>query len=265
VRRNSFESQLHPPPDVDGYNAREMSGLATLRTAARLDFTVFSADITRMDLKRIGVTLALTVVVALMPAACSRAPQGSATDGRLTGGVYTNSFFGFSFSPPAGWPDSSQAVIEQARRDRSNAIAAAGNTAELQRQAAAAADSHHLLFISEKPWGGATDSNPSIIIAAEDVSGDRRIRTGKDYIVKVSRLLANSPLPYQPSGEIREVEAGGATFGRLDFTANIAGKTLRQTHLARVIHAHALTFILSAGSEAELQKVEAALKSLRFH
>jgi hypothetical protein len=104
-----------------------------------------------------------------------------------------------------------------------------------------------------------------MIIAAENVTDDDHIRSGKDYIVKVSRLLANSPLPYQPSGEIREIELGGVTFGRLDFTANITGTTLRQSHLARVINGHALTFILSAGSESEVRKLEAALGSVRFH
>lgn len=197
-------------------------------------------------------------------AGCGRAPHGAPADGYVGRGTYTNSFFAFSLAFPPGWAESTQTIAEQARQQQANTLAAAANNPEFQREFAAAGTSHHLLVISEKSWGVAAESNPSIIIAAENISRDRELRSGEDYIVKVSRLLANSPLPYQPSGEIREVKIGGVTFSRLDFAANIGGKSLRQIHLARVVLGYALTFILSAGDESELKRLEAILGSVRF-
>jgi hypothetical protein len=218
-----------------------------------------------MDFGRIRWFSISAVALFATLAGCSRVPLGAPRDGTIAAGAYTNSYFGFSMAFPTGWSESSRAVAEQAKQDRAAALAAVARLPEARLDSMATEESHHLLVISEKPWGAATDSNPSIILAAEDVSNDRRIRDGKDYIVKVSRLLANCPLPYQPTGVIQEVELGGRTFGRLDFTANIAGKTLRQSHLARVMHGHALTFILSAASEPELKRLAAILDSVRFY
>jgi len=210
-------------------------------------------------------SLVLLFAVALVAfIGCGHAPNGSVTDGTFKPGSYTNSFFAFSIAFPRNWPESAQAVAEKSRRERTEALAAAHTNDHLRKQIAAENPSHHLLVISEHPWGSPTPSNPSLIIAAEEVAGDRHIRSGKDYLVKVSRLLANSPLPYQPMGELREVQIGGVSLGRLDLTANFAGQSLRQTHLARVQHGYALTFILSASNEAELKRLETFLDSLRF-
>lgn len=195
---------------------------------------------------------------------CSRTPEGLPTDGSIKPGSYTNSFFAFSIAFPNNWSESTKAVAEQSLRERTEALAFARTNGELRQQLAAQGSSHHLLVISQHPWGTTAPSNPSLIIAAEEVEGDGRIRTGMDYLVKVSRLLANSPLPYQPLGELRGVRVGRAKLGRLDLMANISGQSLRQTHLARVQHGFALTFILSAGSEAELKRLETLIESLRF-
>jgi hypothetical protein len=208
------------------------------------------------------VLLSATALVALN--GCRLAPEGLPTDGTFTPGSYTNSFFAFSIAFPRNWSESAQAVAEKSRRERAEAPAIARTNDLFRQQLAAENPSHHLLVISEHPWGSAAPSNPSLIIAAEEIADDPRIRSGKDYLVKVSRLLANSPLPYQPVGELREVRMGGVSLGRLDLTANIAGHSLHQTHLAQVQHGYALTFILSASNEAELKRLETFLDSLKF-
>src|SRR2546422_8933961 len=132
--------------------------------------------------------LGLALAAGLALAGCGQAQRGSPTDGRVVAGQYTNSFFGFAMTLPAGWTTASNAVLEQVQRSGLQTLANANRDQELKRKIEASAQSsHQLLLASEKPWGTATTSNPSLIVAAEKLSPSAGMRTGQDYLAHVSR------------------------------------------------------------------------------
>jgi hypothetical protein len=204
-----------------------------------------------------------TVLLSL--AGCGSFPSGSPDDGQVVSGVYSNSFFGFSMDLPNGWPVAPGNTMTTIQQNEHQAIAAKTRDLNFQpKLRAPRQDSHQLLLVSEKPWGTPAESNPSLIIAAEKALRRTGITTGQDYLVQVSRLLANSPLPYQPLGALAETRLGDRTFHRLDFTARLANKLSRQSYLATVDRGYSLVFIISGG-ENDFNSLEAALKTIRFH
>jgi hypothetical protein len=206
----------------------------------------------------------LFFVILLGLTGCGSFKFGAPEDGQVVSGVYSNSFFGFSMDLPSGWSVAPGNTLETIQRRENKVMAEQIQDRDFQRKLQAAPqDSHQLLLVSEKPWGTQTESNPSVIIAAEKALRETGITTGKDYLVRVSRLLANSPLPYQPSGAMVETKLGDKIFHRLDFTATIANKRLRQSYVAMVDRGYSLVFIVSGG-ETEFKSLEEMLSSVRF-
>src|SRR5688572_2336155 len=100
-----------------------------------------------MDFTKSCAWLLGAVLIIGAMAGCVRAPHGAPADGSVGRGTYTNTFFAFSLAFPPGWAESTQTVAEQARQQQTNALVAAANNPEFQRELAAAGTSHHLLVI----------------------------------------------------------------------------------------------------------------------
>jgi hypothetical protein len=213
---------------------------------------------------RFAGTRPFLAIILLSLTGCGSFQFGAPDDGQVVSGVYSNSFFGFSMDLPSGWSVAPGNTLETIQCSENKALAEKIQDREAARKLKATPQkSHQLLLVSAKPWGTQAESNPSFIIAAEKALRETGITTGKDYLVRVSRLLANSPLPYQPSGAMVETKLGDRIFHRLDFTATIANKRLRQSYLATVDRGYALVFIVS-GAETEFKSLDEMLSSVRF-
>ncbi|HYV30371.1 MAG TPA: hypothetical protein VEO53_04580 [Candidatus Binatia bacterium] len=218
-----------------------------------------------MENARCGPGAFCGLLLALTLPGCGPAQHGAPTDGQLSGGRYTNSYFGFALTVPPAWSVAPEEVLQQIQRANNQPLTGVGHDRDLKRRIEfAAQDSHQLLLLSKKPWASATNSNPSLIVGAEHLSHLAGVRTGRDYLAHLSRLLSNSTLPYQPSGGLVEVRLAGRTFARLGFIAKIGNQTLRQDYLATVDQGYVLVFILSAGPQADFLRLEQAIQSLRF-
>jgi hypothetical protein len=168
------------------------------------------------------------------------------------GGVYTNSYFHFTLGIPTGW-----AV------DAIKPAAASGQELPVSARTKGQPTAHQLLILSENR---SATSNPSLLIMAEKTAAVPGVKNAKDYLVLISRLMADAPIAYRPMQGIADVTVGGAPAVRLDFSARLTPqKTARQSYLISQRNDHILSFILSASSEQELRQLEQALQTVKFH
>ncbi len=183
--------------------------------------------------------------------------------GEVTGGAYTNDFFGFTMTFPDAWAVASDETAEELQEVGSELVA--GDDAALKASIEAAEqNTYQLLMISEQPIGApSTSFNPNIVVMAEKVSHLPGIVSGEEYLINVGNLLTQTDLPYEANGAPYEVEIGGQTFHRADFDLTAGGMEIKQSYLAMIKDGYALGFILS-GTDASLGNLEEIANSLAF-
>ena len=188
-------------------------------------------------------------------AACSKQGDGSPTDGQVIGSRYTNIFFRFTVDIPGGW------AVGTSNAATSPTPGAAGGP-----KTQAPATAHQLLMLSEKPLGTSTPTNPSLLVMAEKTASVPGVKDAKDYLVRISQLMADAPIVYHPIRGITDIQLGGAPAVRLDFSARLnPQKTAHQSYVVSQREDHILSFILSGPSETEIRRLEQVLQTLKFH
>ena len=184
------------------------------------------------------------------------------TDSVATG-AYTNEFFGFSLTFPETWAIASQETTEAIMDMGSNIVAnsdpALGAAIESSVQ-----NTYQLFLISESPIGTPTAQfNPTVMGMAERISQFPGITSGADYLVHLSRAIAQINLPYEQVGEAYPVTIGGKEFYRTDFQLTLMGVAVRQSYVATIDQGYALGFVLSTSPE-RFTELEAIVDSIQF-
>jgi hypothetical protein len=184
--------------------------------------------------------------------------------GKSEAGKYSNDYFGFSMTFPAEWAIAPKETTEALQSQGSDIVAGDDPTLKAAVEAAEE-NSYQLLMISEKPVGApVADFNANIVVMAEKVSHLPGLVSGADYLASVSNLLQQTDLPYQPAGEIKEVEIGGRKFHRADFTLAMNGMEVQQSYFATIDKGYALGFILS-GNDTSMANLEKIASSVVFN
>jgi hypothetical protein len=184
--------------------------------------------------------------------------------GKSEAGKYTNDYFGFSMTFPAQWAIAPKETAEELQSQGSDIVAGDDPTMQAAVEAAEK-NSYQLLMISEKPVGApVAEFNANLIVMAEKVSHLPGLTSGADYLASVSNLLQQTELPYQPVGEIQEVEIGGRKFHRADFSLATNGVEVKQSYFATIDKGYALGFILS-GTDGTMPSLEEITQSVAFN
>jgi len=176
------------------------------------------------------------VLWAQQPASPSSKPPDQARSavpeaGAISGGVYRNSAFGFSYKLPYGWVD---------------------RTANMQGDSAEAATSRVLLTIFERPPEATGDSiNSAVVIAAEPLSAGAK--TAAEYFAALT--AASIAKGVKTDGDPHEFSVGTTRLVRGDFSKTRGTLTMRQTSLVWLQKGYAVSFTFIAGSEDEVSEL----------
>ena len=207
-------------------------------------------------------TFAAVFLVALTAScACERSDRLDPRSGSLTDTTYQNTFFGFTLQIPAGWSVASSQTEERMRAIGSRAVA--GEDPVL-KAAIETSQPIQLLTLTERPVGAPVAFNSSLIVVAENVSHAPGIRTGADYLFHIETLLERSPIPYQPLGEVGEMDLDGHSFSRRDFLIS-SQPGIRQSYFVAREGEFVLAFIVTAQDEATVNSLSEVLAKIDFH
>ena len=116
-----------------------------------------------------------------------------------------------------------------------------------------------MLIVSEKPLGTRAEPNRSIVLTAEDISPAPAVKNGKDYINASMKLLTGSGKPLRPIGEPVPVRINGRELYRADIEGDVLGRKIRQAYFVLIDKRHALSIVVTADSEANVNQVLASI------
>ncbi len=169
-------------------------------------------------------------------------------DDLLEDNIYRNNYFSFQLPIPHEWHIADDQTIQNLRQSAEN----------LTEEKSWEID-YFLLLVSEYPAGTLSDSNPSMSIAAENVSRFAGISNGQEYLLQLSKGLAKRTI-YE-IGEVYEYPLDGKPFYRLDLEVNTQLGTIRQSYIAMASKEYVLNFVLTGKTEEEMSRLENIITS----
>ena len=194
------------------------------------------------------------------PSKISAAAQPDA--GAVSDNVYTNDFFGFSYTFPANWRAQSKQeqreIVEEGHKN------VRGNDPEESEEHQEAMKWMWTLFGAVKDLkAGAL--GPSIQIVAFDLKGDPTFKNPMEFLSGVSEEMKEkgAKVVQKPA----ESSIAGRNFFTLKMKFNIPGSSPQTVHYAATItieRGYALTWFLFADSPAALQELLDGLNQLKF-
>jgi len=187
-------------------------------------------------------------------------------DGSISGNVYTNEFFEFSFEFPSGWSvqtDGPKRSIGESGTGTANK----GDLGEKGILDPLTSGTHSLLHLLQHPIGASARVNPEILILAKDVSCSTSPVTGEKVLLDLKVELARrySRFNFEVIHEPMNVTLGGKVFSRMDASMDSPnGISLYQGYVSTVLNGYALIFVLDAGKSERLDDLVQTLNTLRF-
>lgn len=182
--------------------------------------------------------------------------------GIVNDGTYFNHFFNFSLPIPEGWAVAGTAT-EEYMMEAGKAVMASDPRMNAATEMSAQ-NVYQLLTISEFEIGAAVESNPTFVLYAERVSHAPGIKTGKDYLFHVTRLLLEGNLPYERTNEGSLTKLGDKEFYREALQLRAVGRGIQQAYYAAILGDFALVVVLSAQTDEQMTRLEEVASTLRF-
>ncbi len=201
------------------------------------------------------------------PAKSARDARGVGLDerpdnGKLIDGVYRSDFFGFQYALPQGWTVHGEET-QKAIMDTGKELIAGDDQAKRSMMEAASKRTFQLLTVFEYPLGTPEKSNRSIQLIAENVAFAPGIQTGKDYILNLRKVLADSQMQTEFEGEPSEQNLDGITFYRQSMLMKVGSRPVYEAYYGAILKGYALSFIFVGGTKEGLEEATRSLES--FH
>jgi hypothetical protein len=184
-------------------------------------------------------------------------------EGEVHENVYTNRFYGMRYEFPQGWvvhgDETKKRVLELGR----NMIA---GDDPVRKSTVEVAEKHTqmLLSVFQYPVGTPVDYNPMIQVMSEDVAFAPGIRTGKEYLQNVIKVLQASSVPVEIEGEPTARDVAQRQFFYLHTILHVKDKLIYESFCATIVQGHALGFLFATGSPETRELLEKTLTTVQF-
>jgi hypothetical protein len=123
---------------------------------------------------------------------------------------------------------------------------------------------HQLLTLFQYPLGTPDVENQLVQILADDIRFAPGIRSGRDYLRNVERMLKAMKTNPEFDEEPKEVTYGGQIMHRTDVTMKLPAKVIYQSMIAIVLKGYGISFAFTSFSPEGRDKLVKTLDSLRF-
>ena len=183
--------------------------------------------------------------------------------GSISGTIYTNQFFGFSYEFPKGWTvlgtDVSRALLQMG-----GAMLSSGDPVLQDAQRAVIQNDYPLFMAQEGLTKGGGISQRSIQIRALKSSDELGMHSGKEFVemLSASRKLFQGAI--ELAGPPEEFTAGGKKFWRGNLSAKVGNGNITASEIAIVEKGYLLLFSFVAPDAAGRDELVDTMQSLRF-
>jgi tetratricopeptide (TPR) repeat protein len=185
-------------------------------------------------------------------------------DGSISGNIYTNKFFGFTYEFPKGWgvlsSDAARSTVEIG-----GLLVSTGDPTEEDIKKAAGIQAHPLLYVME----GRVENQPlpmkTVMVIALDIQSGPGT-TAESYIKAMAQRAkqTGAAIAMETSGSPEERLIGGRSFWKGNFIVRTATGTGYGSQCVRAEKGYLLVFFLAGPDLASLGEVEKSLDSMHF-
>jgi len=176
------------------------------------------------------------------PSKSSTNPKAATVDaGTISGGVYRNTSFAFTYKIPFGWVNRTQEMGEDSNDDSTP------NSTDSKKSVV-------LLGVFERPPESTGDSvNSAVVIAAEPASSYPGLRSPEQYFGPLTELTKAKGLSVV--NEPYDFPVGTMQLVRGDFSKPIGKLTMRQSTLVMIEKGYVVSLTFIGGSEDEVDQL----------
>lgn len=196
----------------------------------------------------------LVAAILLLLCVSANAQTDRPDPGVVKDGVYTNTFFRFSYEFPKGWVVHGEATNERIREIGKERTSNSGAVSEESLEVAMK-NTYHLLTVFRQPVGTpGIGFNPGVLVIAERVAFAPGITNGKDYLLSMRGLMLKTgaqSLLKEPT----EHRFGGLPFFRDDYAVEINPFHVKQIYIAHVVKGYSLVFIFISDDQKSLDEM----------
>lgn len=202
----------------------------------------------------------ISVLAQQPPAQTDLKPQASAATAPKTyrqlnaetkDGTYTNHYFGFSYTLPAGWDshdeETKKRILEMGQDTLNKSQQAQGQPGP---------DQGFFMLLLTTPKDVLF---PQVTLMAQDVVLVPKIKTGADFIELLSGQFKQQPT-YSLIRATEKFPIADREFYKSEFKNGAA----YQAAIFTIMRRHAVGFIISAGNEKDLQDLISGVQKLKF-
>lgn len=193
----------------------------------------------------------------------SKPSRPSPDDGFVSGNIYTNRFFGFSYEFPKGWLDLG-ADKGKAIARMGGSILANGDPVLADVTEAAATNMHSLFFAGRETTKGVSTSFDSIHISALDKRFAPDDKSGKEFATAMAAALQYRVQALSVVGSPEPFEVGGRTFWKVKLDVSIENRVAHCIEAVTIEKGYVLLFVFTSIDAAKLNDLAGTMVSLRF-
>jgi Flp pilus assembly protein TadD len=191
--------------------------------------------------------------------------NGSEPDiGSVSGNVYTNQFFGFSFEFPKGWTvlDAGAARVTA---EAGGAILANGDPTLQDAQHAATRIAHPLFYATEGLTKDGAISVRSVQIHALDVSAAPGLKSPEDYLTGLAAMRSQFVrTATEPMGKPEPLQVGGRPFWKLNMSTRVGNALLSEAEIVAIQKRYVLIFVVVGPDTASRDDLVKTIQAVHF-
>lgn len=178
-------------------------------------------------------------------------------------GIYTNKYFGMTFSYNKNW--NVQSHEELNRLVDLGAEVATGDDELLKASVEASkVNTAYLFSVFRDELGSSVEFNPSVMSIAENVSKYKSFKTGKDYLKQARTMIERSQLQTEMVGDFEKVNLGTKPFYSMTLKGEQMGVTYTQEYFATIEKGFSLSFIVTYQTDEDRAQMIEVLESIEF-
>ena len=184
--------------------------------------------------------------------------------GRVENDVYLNNYFDLKIKLPSKWVVLSREQLD-ALVNRGKQIIAGDDKKKDALLKVSEINTAYLLGVFQYELGSAVESNPNIMIVAENVKLFPGIKSGSDYLYQSKKLLEQTPVGYDSiSKEFVKETIDGTEFYKMNTYLSRGESHFKQIYYSTLVKGFSFTIIISYTTDEQEQILLKSIKSLSF-
>lgn len=209
-------------------------------------------------------TYLLVLVFLTLRISCQAQSTNNFDHGTISKSIYSNVFFDFTLPIPKDWHVQNEDQKKVVAAETEKLLAGEDQNLKALLKASEV-NAANLLTVFQFEKGAPVDFNPGIGIVAENITNSPGVKTGKDYLFHVRKLMERTQINYDFDPEVHHAIISGKEFYLLNITMQIGNMTAAQTYYTTIINGFALNFVIVYNGKEQEEMMSKIVRNVKFN